>query len=61
MERKRITNKKKEPKQRERERERELVNKKKEVVYQRYRTDRSMHGAARDQTQREGGGHGPDG
>ena len=27
---------------------------KKEVVYQRYRTDRSMHGAARDQLQVEG-------
>ena len=34
-----------------------MVNKK-EVVYQRYRTDRSMHGAARDQLQVEGEGGG---
>ena len=35
----------------------------KEVVYQRYRTDRSMHGAARNQLQvggRGGGGGGTD-
>ena len=29
------------------------------MVYQRYRIDRSMHGAAR--VQLRGGGHGPDG
>ena len=33
---------------------------KKEVVYHRYRTDRSMHGAARDQLQVEGWGGGTD-
>jgi hypothetical protein len=32
-----------------RERERDEMVTEKEVVYQRYRTDRSMHGAARDQ------------
>ena len=32
----------------------------KEVVYQRYRTDRSIYGAARDQLQVERGGGGTD-